>query len=297
VDALEFYGAASWIKGAILLADRVNTVSPSYARELLSAEGGLGMDGVLRTRGELLGILNGIDHAVWNPSTDPHLVSRYDAEDLTGKVRCKADLQQRLGLPLRPDTPVLGLVARIVAQKGLDLLLAAAPRLLRQEVQLVVQGQGDAGLLDSLAELQRRMPDRVACRREWDDGLAHRIYAGSDLFLVPSHFEPCGLSQMYAMRYGSVPVARATGGLRDTIVDADTELTTGTGFAFEDPSEEDLFGALSRALAGYAKREAFGRLVRRVMRTDLSWERGARRYQSLYASLCPAEAPAASASR
>lgn len=290
VDELEFYGAASWIKGAILHADRVTTVSPSYAREILSPEGGLGMDGVLRARGELPGILNGIDHAVWNPSTDPHLASRYDAEDLAGKVRCKSDLQQRLGLPQRPECPVVGMVARIVAQKGVDLLLAVAPRLLRQELQLVVQGHGDPALLEALTELQKRMPDRVAFRREWDDGLAHRIYAGSDLFVLPSHFEPCGLSQMYAMRYGAVPVARATGGLRDTIVDADAELTTGTGFAFEHPSEEGLYGALSRALAGYAKRDAFGRLVRRVMRTDFSWERGARRYQSVYQALCPAEA-------
>lgn len=290
VDELEFYGAISWLKGAVLHADQLTTVSPGYAREILSPEGGARMDGVLRTRSRALtGILNGADYAVWNPGTDPALAARFDAEDATAKARCKADLQQRVGLPLRPETPLLGMVARQDGQKGVDLLLGAAAQLLRQDVQVVVQGSGDPALMEALADLGRKMPDKVAYRSEFDDTLAHKIYGGSDFFLVPSRFEPCGLTQMYAMRYGTVPIVRATGGLRDTVVDCDPELTTGTGFVFETADAESFYGAVSRALVAYNHREAFGRLRRRVMRLDWSWDRSARRYQTLYQSMLPSE--------
>jgi starch synthase len=290
IDELEFYGHVSWLKGGVVYADRVTTVSPSYAKEILTPDGGARMDGVLRARGRnLLGILNGIDHAVWNPCTDPHLVARYDAEDATNKARCKTDLQQRLGLPVRPEVPVVGVVARVDAQKGTDLVLGAAAPLMRQDVQLVVQGSGDPALMAQLKELATKMPDKVACRSDWDDPLAHRIYAGSDFFLVPSRFEPCGLTQMYAMRYGAVPIVRATGGLRDTVVDCDPELSTGTGFLFDAIDADELYNAVARALIAWQRRTAFPKLVRRVMRADWSWERSARRYQSLYESLIPVE--------
>ncbi len=286
VDHMEYYGAIAWLKAAVLDADRLTTVSPGYAREIVTPEGGDKMDGVLRAH-TLTGILNGVDYAVWNPATDPTLAARFDAEDAAVKSRCKSDLQQRLGLPVRPDTPVLGMVARMDTQKGVDLVLAAAPQILRQDLQLVLQGSGNPDLMEALRDLARQMPDKVVYRSEFDDALAHRIYAGSDLFLVPSRYEPCGLTQMYAMRYGTLPIVRATGGLRDTVVDCDGELTTGTGFVFESADAEGLYGAIARGLLAYARREAFTKLRRRVMRLDWSWDRSARRYQSVYQSLVP----------
>lgn len=286
LDEMEFFGEVSWLKGGIKHADKITTVSPGYAKEILTHEGGARMDGVLRTRGEsLIGILNGVDPAVWNPATDPHIASRYDAEETSAKARCKAELQEKLKLPLRPEVPLLGMVSRLDSQKGIDLLLSAAATLLRQDVQVVVQGSGDAGLMEQLAALSARMPDKFAWRGEYDDALAHKIYAGSDFFMVPSRFEPCGLTQMYAMRYGSVPVVRATGGLRDTVVDCDSDLATGTGFMFGEDDPDAFYGALARAISAYGRRDAFAKLVRRVMRTDWSWDRSARRYQQVYQSM------------
>lgn len=296
VDAMEFYGSVSWLKGAVLHADRVTTVSPAYAREVLTPEGGMRMDGVLRTNAKgFMGILNGVDPAVWNPATDPHLVTRYDAEDPSPKSRCKTDLQQKVGLPVRPEVPLLGLVARIDRQKGIDVLLGALPQLLRQDVQLVVQGSGDAALRESLRRAAAELPDKLVFTDAYDDALAHRIYGGSDFFLVPSRFEPCGLTQMYAMRYGTVPIVRAAGGLRDTVVDCSHDLVTGTGFVFG-PSEPDaLYGAISRALVAFGNTSGMATLRRRVMRQDWSWDRAARRYQSVYQSVVPAAAEPAAA--
>ncbi len=298
VDELEFYGAASWLKGAIVHAGAITTVSPTYAREVLTPDGGARMDGVLRARAaDFTGVLNGVDPAVWNPATDPSLATRYDADDPTAKHRCKSDLQQRTGLPLRPEVPVFGMVARMESQKGVDLLAACAPTLLRQDVQVVVQGSGSPALMEAVAALAKEMPDKVVYRSEFDDALAHRIYAGSDFFLVPSRFEPCGLAQMYAMRYGTVPVVRATGGLRDSVVDCDNDLTTGTGFLFEEPTGEGLYSAMARAIGAFQRRGPFAKLVRRVMRGDWSWDRSARRYQSLYTALLPQAEEAPDAAR
>ena len=285
---MEFYGQASWLKAGIVDADRVTTVSPTYAREIVTPAGGASMDGVLRAHAKgLVGILNGIDPGVWNPSTDPHLLSRYDVVDPLPKARCKTALQKALGLPARPDTPLLGMVARIDTQKGLDLLLGCASQLLRQDLQLVVQGSGDPELTAALAALSKEMPEKFAFRSEYDDGLAHRIFAGSDLFLVPSRFEPSGLTQLYAMRYGAVPVVRNTGGLRDTVVDCDASLGTGTGFVFDELTPDAFYGAVARGLAAYAQPERFAALRRRVMRIDHAWDRSARRYAAIYRELFP----------
>ena len=295
---MEFFGRASWLKAGLLEADRVTTVSPTYAREIVTAAGGAGMDGVLRAHAKgLTGILNGIDPGVWNPSTDPHLAARYDVFDPLPKARCKTALQQELGLPVRPETPIAGLVARIDAQKGIDLLLGCATQLLRQDVQLVVQGSGDPALEASLAALAKELPEKVAYRSAYDDRLAHRIYAGSDLFLVPSRFEPSGLTQLYAMRYGTVPVVRWTGGLRDTVLDCDPTLATGTGFVFESLLPEDFYGAIARGLAAYQQTDRFATLRRRVMRIDHAWDRSARRYGAVYRELGPAaeDGPSATA--
>ncbi len=288
VEGMEFWGEASWLKAGIADASKLTTVSATYAKEIVTDEGGGRMAAVLRARADdLTPIVNGVDPAVWNPSTDPHLAARYDADDPSPKARCKTDLQQRVGLPVTPDVPLFGMVARMDAQKGVDLLVDCAATLLRQDVQLVVQGSGAPALMEAVASLARAMPDKVVYRSDFDDALAHRIYAGSDFFLVPSRFEPCGLSQMYAMRYGTVPVVRATGGLRDTVVDCDPELTSGTGFRFDEATGEGLYSAVGRALGAWQRGPAFAKLVRRVMRGDWSWDRSARRYQSLYRALVP----------
>ncbi len=292
----EFYGKVSWLKAGLLDADRVTTVSPTYAKEILTAAGGANMDGVLRAHAKgLTGILNGLDPGVWNPSTDPHIAARYDVFDPLPKARCKTGLQKLLGLPARPETALLGMVARLDKQKGVDLLLAGVTQLLRQDVQLVVQGSGDPELAEAMTALAKEMPEKVAFRADYDDALAHRIFAGSDLFLVPSRFEPSGLTQLYAMRYGSVPVVRDTGGLRDTVVDCDASLSTGTGFVFEELTPDAFYGAIARGLSAFAQPEKFAALRRRVMRLDHAWDRSARRYSAVYRELLPASEDSASA--
>jgi starch synthase len=289
LNALEFYSNVSWLKAAILYADAMVTVSPTYAREVLTALEGRKLDGALRAyRPKLQGILNGLDPSVWNPATDPALAARFDATNPVLRLRNKSDLQRRCGLPVRPEAAVLGMVARFDTQKGVDLVLDAAPQLLRHDLQLVVQGSGDPALMDRMKAFAAAMPDRVAYQPEHDEPHAHRIFAGSDLFLVPSRFEPCGLTQLYAMRYGAVPVVRATGGLRDTVVNLDDHLRTGTGFTFDDDTPAALLGAVGRALTAFQDRPAFDRVVQRVMRQDFSWERPARRYHALYTGLVPA---------
>ncbi len=289
LNALEFYGDVSWLKAAILHADAFVTVSPTYAREVLTPLEGRKLDGALRAHHpKLQGILNGLDPTVWNPATDPALAAHFDAAHPAARIRCKTALQRRCGLPVRPEAAVFGMVARFDTQKGIDLVLDAASQFLRHDLQLVVQGSGDPSLMDRMKALAAAMPDRVAYNPGHDEPHAHRIFAGSDFFLVPSRFEPCGLTQLYAMRYGSVPVVRATGGLRDTVVNLDDSLATGTGFTFDDDTPEALFGAIGRALTAWHKGPDFARVVQRVMRQDFSWNRSAKRYDALYASLFPA---------
>lgn len=294
-ERLEFWGSVSWLKAGIIDSDRVTTVSPSYAREVLTPEGGARMDGVLRSSARgFTGILNGVDPGVWNPSTDPHITARYDAEDPLPKARCKTALQRKLGFAVRPDTPVVAMVSRIDSQKGIDLLIDAVSALLRQDVQVVVQGQGDAKLSERLKEIAQTAQEKMVFCPDYDDALAHQIFAGTDVFLAPARFEPCGLTQLYAMRYGALPVVRATGGLRDTVIDCDPTLASGTGFVFEDPTPEAFYGAVSRALSAYRNPEGFAAVRRRAMRQDWSWDRAARRYQAIFDALVPAESRAAS---
>lgn len=290
-DAWEFYGDISWMKAAVLGADEVVTVSPTYAREVLTPAMGHAMDGILKAqRPNLEGILNGIDTRTWDPATDPHLAVHFGPSALVGKRRNKTALQARLGLAQRPEAAVLGLVARLDPQKGVDLVVEAAAQLVRQDLQLVVQGAGDPALSAALQSLARALPDRVFYTDARDEALAHQIYAASDFFLVPSRFEPCGLTQMYAMRYGAVPIVRATGGLVDTVIDLDPSLQTGTGFVFEAASAEALSGAVGRALTAY-QHPNFSQVITRVMRQDHGWERAARHYLTRYeALLAPASA-------
>jgi len=286
IDGIEFYGGLNLLKQGIVTADAVATVSPTYAREIQTVERGERLDGVLRERGEaLVGITNGVDYAVWNPATDPAVASRYDAEDLTNRPRCRGALQKEVGLPIDPQAPIVACVGRMVEQKGTDILVAALPRLLRgTDAQVIIAGDGDPSLVAAVQGAAAKSPDRVVFARAASEALVHRIFAGADLALVPSRFEPCGLVQMYAQRYGAVPVARATGGLVDTIVDCDAKLETGTGFLFEDATVDALLGAVERAIAARSH-PRWAALVRRIMRLDRGWDRPARRYEQLYRSL------------
>jgi starch synthase len=288
VNGIEFYGGLNLLKQGVLTADAVTTVSPTYAREIQMPERGAKLEGVLRARGEaLVGIANGVDYAVWNPATDPAIASRYDAEDFANKARCKGALQRELGLPLEPDAPLVACVGRMVEQKGTDLVAGACPRLLRAtDAQLVVAGDGDASLVLAVEAAVSKSHGRAAFARAASEALVHRIFAAADLVLVPSRYEPCGLVQMYAQRYGALPVAHATGGLCDTIVDCDAKLETGTGFLFDEPTVDALLGAAERAIAARTAPRWPG-LVRRVMRLDRGWDRPGRRYEQLYRSLLP----------
>jgi len=284
---LEFYGQINYLKAGIVLADALTTVSPRYAAEIETPALGEGLDGVLRTRhAALRGILNGIDPAVWDPATDPHLPARYRAGDLAGKARCKLALQAELGLPPRADPPLLAVVSRLAEQKGLDLLAAALPRALASSAaQLAVLGSGEERYERWLRELAARFPGRVAARIGFDEGLAHRIEAGADLFLMPSRFEPCGLNQLYSLRYGTVPVVHATGGLDDSVADFDPATGAGTGFKFGAYTAEAFLGALERALGTRRDAASWARLVANGMTQDVSWARAAAAYRTVYEQL------------
>ncbi len=293
-DWLEAWGEIDFLKAGLVFADVLTTVSPRYAREIQTPEYGEGLDGVLRARaGRLRGILNGIDYRVWNPAIDPVLPARYDVGDLVGKARCKADLQAALGL--RPDSegPLFAIVSRLAWQKGIDVALDALPAVLASSAaQLVTLGSGDAELERRLHELAAHFPDRVAVHTGMDEPLAHRIVAGADLFLMPSRYEPCGLSQMYSVRYGTAPVVHATGGLDDTVADFDPATGQGTGFKFAPCTAEALRDALTRAVAVRRDAAAWRRLQENAMREDFSWERSARAYRTLYSALLAAPAAA-----
>jgi len=284
-EAMEYFDQLSFMKAGLVFADALTTVSPTYAREIRTPEGGHSLDALLRHRAaDLHGILNGIDVGEWDPATDRHLPAHYSARALAGKARCKAALQAEMGLPVRPDVPIAAVVSRLAEQKGMDLLVAAIPELLSREAQLVVLGSGDRRLEADLVRAARERPDRLAVRIGFDEGLAHRIEAGADVFLMPSRFEPCGLNQMYSLRYGTVPVVRAVGGLQDTVEDYDG-WNRGTGFKFRDYQPAAFLLAVRRALEVHRDRRAWRGLVARGMAEDFSWERSAASYEALYRTL------------
>lgn len=285
VNGIEFYGGLNLLKQGILSADLVTTVSSTYAREIQTEAGGARLDGVLRAKGRILGIVNGVDYGVWNPATDSNIVARFDAEDPSNKTRSKGALQKELALPLDGNAPLVASVSRIVSQKGSDLVAGVIPRIVRgSDAQVVVAGEGDPGLEAKLVAAMDRANGRGVFVRAASESLVHRIFAAADIVLVPSRFEPCGLVQMYAQRYGAVPVATSTGGLVDTVVDCDAKLETGTGFLFDEATEDALFGATQRAIAAYGM-PRWAALRRRVMRLDRGWERAARQYEQAYRSV------------
>jgi len=273
-------GSFNCMARGIRFSDIVSTVSPTYAQEIRTAEYGERLDGLLRSRGDrVVGILNGIDTTVFDPATDKHLPEQFSADAPAGKTACKAELQHELGLSVSRDRPLLGIVSRLVEQKGLDLLYEALPWLLQQtDAQLVVLGSGQTQLEDAFRRLAQQFPDRIAAKIAFDAGLAQRIYAGSDAFLMPSRFEPCGLGQLIALRYGSVPIVRATGGLADTV----REGYEGNGFRFHPYEVSHFTDAIGRALVTFRDREAWALLRERGMREDNSWVRAARQYESMY---------------
>ncbi|MET0773500.1 MAG: glycogen/starch synthase [Candidatus Limnocylindrales bacterium] len=272
------------LREGIRAADLVNTVSPTYARESQTAEYGAGLDDVLRDRGDrYIGIMNGIDPDVWDPATDRALAARYSADDPSGKLACRRDLCARLGLD--PSGPVLGVVGRLDPQKGFDLITDAAHALLEQGARLAVLGTGDHSLVAGLRAQASAQPDRIALLERFDRDEARRIYAGSDMFLMPSRFEPSGQGQLIAMRYGTVPVVRATGGLVDSVVDADIDPDEGTGFLFAAADPGALATAVRRAIHAWRDGERWAGIVRRGMTADLSWDVPARLYEEAYRSL------------
>jgi starch synthase len=281
-EGFEFWGHLSFMKAGLVTADVLTTVSPSYAKEIQGPELGMGLDGVLRGRGGALhGIVNGIDETEWNPATDVRLPARYSAADLSGKALCRQALLERLKLtPPPPGAPVFGVISRIVAQKGVDLLHRALPAFLEHGAAVVVLGSGSPELEGLWRQLAQRAPGQVGVQFGYDEGLAHLIEAGADFFLMPSRFEPCGLNQMYSQRYGTPPVVHAVGGLRDTVVEEG--LPHASGIVFHAPTVDALRGALVRAVQVYRSKERYRSLQLEGMGRDFSWGEPARRYEALY---------------
>jgi starch synthase len=292
VDGLEFYGDASALKGGIVYSDWITTVSPTYARELRTPGFGGGLDGVLNQRaGRLSGILNGVDTGEWNPETDSSIAAPFSAADVSGKAASKRAVQGAFGLSADPDRMLLSVISRLTEQKGLDLVIAEAGRILQRGGQLAVLGSGDPALELAFAALKRQAPDRVGVSIGYDEPLSHLLQAGADAILVPSRFEPCGLTQLYALRYGTIPIVARTGGLADTVIDANDaalKARTGTGFQFAPVTAEALGFALERAFDLYEDRAAWAKLRQRAMRHPVGWETSAKQYVALYKSLLQA---------
>jgi starch synthase len=283
IPKMEFFGQANFLKGALVFADFITTVSKKYSLEIQTTEYGFGLEGVLRNRAATVtGILNGVDYDEWDPSVDAKIAKRYSAKDLAGKAACKADLLRTFGLPEFPDLPVVGAISRLVWQKGFDIVANAWYDLLNRPLRMVVLGTGEPAVQDGLRALQDRDPSRFAVRFHYDETLAHRIIAGADVFLMPSRTEPCGLTQMYALRYGTVPVVRSAGGLVDTVEPWDSRTGRGTGFRFDTPDGTGLIWALDQALAAHHDRKGWAKLMRNGMSRDFSWDRSAQGYVDLY---------------
>ncbi|HEY1884511.1 MAG TPA: glycogen synthase GlgA [Roseiarcus sp.] len=289
IDGIEYYGGVGYLKAGLRLSDRITTVSPTYAREILTPEFGMGLDGLLRTRAAVVqGIVNGIDDTVWNPATDAALAQTFSALRIDMRVRNKTALQTKMGLAPRVDRPLFGVISRLSDQKGLDLLLQALPGLIARVGQLALLGSGEPSLEGGFTAAAAAQPDSVSCVLGYDERLAHLIQAGSDFIVVPSRFEPCGLTQLCALRYGAPPIVARVGGLADTVIDANEAATTAgvaTGVQFYPPSVESLTYALSRALDIARDPATLRRLRLNGMRADVSWRGPAKRYAALYRDL------------
>ncbi|MDR3298603.1 MAG: glycogen synthase GlgA [Candidatus Accumulibacter sp.] len=286
---VEFHGNISFMKAGMVYSNRITTVSPSYAREICTPEFGCGLDGVMRDRAvDLSGILNGVDYAVWNPD-DTEIAKPYSIDDLAGKKACKLDLQLEFSLSTQARGPLFAVVSRLTSQKGMDLLLAVLPELLQEGAQLVVLGTGEGELEDGFRYAASTNPDNIAVYIGYDESMSHRFMAGADILLVPSRFEPCGLTQLYALRYGTLPLVRRVGGLADTVVDVNDEnlaADSATGFVFDEATRHALSSRIREACAFYCNDEAgWTKVQRNAMRQDFSWDDSAANYEQLYRSL------------
>ena len=286
VDQTEFYGNVNCIKAGITTSNIVTTVSETYAHEIQSEEFGYGLHGVLAQLDDhLIGIVNGVDYSQWDPQLDPHLVRNYTIDDLAGKKECKRDLEAVMGLKIDPEKPLIGMVTRLVDQKGLDLIEKAMPVLMEQDAAFVLLGFGVEKYHRACEEWAVKWPEKFAMSLQYNETLAHKIIAGSDISLVPSRYEPCGLNQMYSLKYGSIPVVHATGGLEDTIEQVTLDGSSGTGFKFNTYTAEGMLGAIKRACDLYKNNDQWQPLLKRSMQQDFSWERAAEKYHVLYQKL------------
>ena len=286
-EGIEFYGKVNFLKAGIISADILNTVSNTYSKEILSKEFGCGLDGVLRNRvRDLYGVINGIDYEEWDPSRDDFIPAKYSHGDISGKAFCKKELMKSLFRPLdnldAERIPLIGMVGRLSAQKGLDLVLQSVNELLSMGVKLVILGKGDEIFHRSLSEIAKRYKGKVSVTIGFEEALAHRIYAGSDFFLMPSRYEPCGLGQLIALRYGCIPIARKTGGLVDTVQDYEPLTSKGTGFLFSDYTPSAMQEAVKRALCVYTDKDKFQGMIVNGMQMDFSWKKSAKRYIKFY---------------
>lgn len=291
---LEFYGRLSFVKAGIATADAITTVSPTYAREIVTSEYGCGLDGLLRERqSRITGILNGADYGVWDPAIDPHIARNYTAQSPGAKLACKHAVQNELGLAVSSDTPLLSFMSRLVHQKTPDLVLHALPALLEDGVQFALAAEGESQYERAFKELETRYPGQVAIRIGYREDLAHRLLAGADMLLHPSRYEPCGLVPIYALRYGTIPIVRKSGGMADTVSDATREALndgTATGFYFEPPTADELISTVRRATSTRSQDVVWRRMLQQAMRQDFSWHNSAKSYAGLYARLRGAEA-------
>lgn len=283
----EFFGKVNFLKGGIATADWVTTVSERYAEEIQSdSEFGCGLEGVLKERSaRLTGILNGVDYLTWSPSRDKNIPFRFSPSNLSGKRQNKVELLRSSGLPMRTAAPLVGMVSRLTDQKGWDLVAEAADELFALDLQMVVLGSGEAKYQELLKKLEKKFPDKVKAYFTFDDALAHRIEAASDLFLMPSRYEPCGLNQMYSLKYGTVPIVREVGGLADTIIPYDTGANQGNGFVFKEYTAEAMLEAVKQAVKLFARRRSWIRLMKTGMSADFSWDASARKYADLFLQL------------
>ncbi len=284
INGLEFYDQINFMKGGILWADAVNTVSRQYSQEIQTEQFGCGLDGVLRTRADVLtGIVNGVDYAIWDPSTDPLIAAKYSPNDLKGKAKNKRALMEEYGLdPALKEAPLLGMVSRLADQKGFDLLAAILPELMAENLTLVILGTGDKKYHDLLSAAARQYPGRLGVKIAFDNRIAHLIEAGADMFLMPSAYEPCGLNQIYSLKYGTIPVGRATGGLVDTIEPVDAKQKTGTGFIFVEYTPEAFLACIREACQAFQKKTLWRQIMKNAMAQDFSWEASAKAYETLY---------------
>ena len=284
IAKMEFFGQVNFLKGALVYSDLVTTVSKRYSQEIQTTEFGFGLEGVLRDRSATVtGILNGVDYNEWSPQNDKFIVARYSPTDLSGKAKCKEDLLAQFGIAgADPLLPVIGIVSRFAAQKGFDLIGQIMDRLAREEMILVALGSGDQRYQEMFLRLNKQFPNKIAVKVAYDDALAHKIEAGSDMFLMPSRYEPCGLNQIYSLKYGTVPIVRATGGLDDTIEPWDPRAGKGTGFKFSEYNSEALLGCIRQALYAYRDRSSWQTLMRNGMMKDFSWNASAREYVRVY---------------